>query len=366
MKICGVAAEFNPFHKGHKLLADRIHENGGYVLAVMSGNFVQRGECAVFSKEVRARSAVENGVDLVIELPLIYALGAAERFAHGCVDILNACSIVDEMWFGSECGDINMLTEAANAIFDESTEFKNALNKNLADGMSFPAARGNALGKLGELLKNPNNILATEYICALKKSSSKIKSVTILREGASYHETNENAADFSASAARRLLKNGSVKSEYTPLFISDFDILTAARIKASTLEELCTIADCNEEIAARLLKASENNTFEEIVNATLCRRYTRGRIQRVICNALIGNKFRDYIAPSYIRPLAFNENGAAMLRKISESSTLPVVSRGALVKDDPIFQLECRGTDLYNLVRGVKGGAEFTCIPQKI
>lgn len=363
MRVRAVIAEFNPFHSGHRLLLDKMRNGGAAVIAIMSGNFVQRGECAVFDKKTRAEAAVRGGADLVIELPLVYALGAAERFACGAVELTESLGIADELWFGSECGDISELASAAELISNESAAFKNSLSEKLAEGKSFPRARFEALGVDGKLLKSPNNILAVEYIAALGKLGSHIVPVTITRENAGYNDDSEQAADYSASAARRLLKKSSAAGA---LFTNSLDIMIAAKLKTADCDYLTQFADCNREIAVRLIKAAKYNTFDEILSAALCRRYTAGRIRRVMCNILAANTFRNYPKPSYIRPLAFNERGAALLRSIKKSAALPVAARGAQLKPDEIFRLECRGSDIYALARGLPGGSEFSFVPQFI
>lgn len=363
MIVRAVIAEFNPFHLGHRLLLGKMHEGGAAVIAVMSGNFVQRGECAVFDKMQRAEAAVRGGADLVIELPLVYVLGAAERFARGAVEIINSLGIADELWFGSECGDISELSYAAAAFSEESAEFKKLLHGKLAEGMSFPKARFEALGESGALLAMPNNILAAEYIAALKRFGSQIKPVTIKRENADYNDDSEQAAEYSASAARKKLKKSAAENA---LFTNSLDTMIAARLKAADCDDLLRFADCNREIAARLIKGAKFNTFDEILSAALCRRYTAGRLRRVMCNILTANTFRTYPKPTYIRPLAFNGRGAELLRRIKKSAALPVAARGAALKSDDIFRLECRGSDIYSLARGQHGGSEFTLVPQLI
>ena len=357
MKVRAVIAEFNPFHSGHRLLLDKMHSGGAAVVAIMSGNFVQRGECAVFDKQTRAEAAVRGGADLVIELPTVYALGAAERFARGAVQLTASLGIADELWFGSECGDISALSAAAELVSTESAAFRSALSEKLAEGMSFPRARFEALGSGGKLLSSPNNILAVEYITALNRLGSRIVPVTVKRENAGYNDDSEQSAEYSASAARKILKKSSADGA---LFMS------AAKLKTADCDYLTRFADCNREIAARLIKAAKYNTFDEILSAALCRRYTAARVRRVMCNILASNTFKTYPKPSYIRPLAFNECGKELLRSIKKSAALPVAARGALLKSDEIFRLECRGSDIYALARGLMGGSEFSFVPQFI
>lgn len=372
MKIGAVIAEFNPIHAGHKILIDTIKRENDVAVAIMSGNFVQRGECAIFEKEARAKSAIECGVDLVLELPAVYSLSSAEGFARGAVGILSACGCVDSLYFGSECGNIEKISLCADALNSESAGFSKILAEKLSEGQSFPAARQAALKSVlpeGEILDMPNNILAVEYVRELKRLGSTIIPHTIKRVGAGYNDTETKGEIPSASAIRKLIENGEntdgvMLSEFSsPVFMKDFDIIASARLKVISKEELCSLPDCNEGIASRLKDASVYNSFEKIVDAASCKSYTQSRIRRILCNMIIGNSFKTLPAPTYIRPLFFNEKGSEILRKMKSTASLPVAARGAVLKDDLIFNLECRATDIYNLVRGIEGGKEYDFKP---
>jgi len=376
MKISALIAEFNPFHAGHKLLIDNMRQESDAVVAIMSGNFVQRGECSIYNKAERACAALKNGVDLVLELPAVFALSSAEGFARGGVKILDACNVIDTLWFGSECGDIDALTSLADILNEESPSFCKALDEKLSRGASFPAARTYALSKMGSdasLLERPNNILAVEYIRALKAIRSDIKPVTIKRMGAGYNEKSCEKEIPSASFVRSLIEKGKdadkymlYKYESSPLFMKNFDLFIALRLKTASAEELCLIPDCNEELAVRLKKASQLNTFDEIVSAVSTRRYTQSRIRRILCNLLINNCFKAVSEPTYIRPLAFNETGSKALKEMKKTASLPIRTRGGAIKDDDIFLLECRSTDVYNLAHGIEGGEEFRFTPIRL
>ncbi len=369
MKISALIAEFNPFHRGHKLLVDSMRKQSDAVIAVMSGNFVQRGECAVFEKGERAKAAIENGVDLVLELPSVYALSSAEGFAKGGIKTLAACNIADELHFGSECGDIEKLSLCADILNEETPLFKSIISEKLKEGLSYPAARQQALQEIipeGNLLSSPNNTLAIEYIREIKKSKLSIVPHTIKRMGSGYNDIEKDTAIPSASGIRHFLREGHCVKEHMlynyvdkPLFMSAFDIIVAARLKAISKEELSSIYDCNSEIASRLKDASAYNTFEDIVSAASCKSYTQSRLRRILCNMITGNSFDEIPSPTYIRPVAFNEKGGEILKKMKSTASLPVASRGAVLKNDEIFSFECRCTDIYNLARGINGGMEF-------
>ena len=370
MKISALVAEFNPLHAGHRLLIEDMKGKSDAIIAVMSGNFVQRGECAVFEKYDRAAAAVTNGVDLVLELPAVYSLSSAEGFAKGAIEILDACNVIDTLHFGSECADIEALEKCAEILNCESPEFSATLTEKLNEGYSYPAARQMALEKIipeGKILDMPNNILGVEYIRQLKRLNSKIIPFTIKRTGADYNETQTEGTIPSASGIRALLSKNKNAQEYMlynyescPVFMNSFDIIVASRLKAISEEELCLLPDCNGEIAVRLKEASVYNTFEEIIESASCRRYTQSRIRRVLCNMIIGNTFKAVPSPTYIRPIAFNKTGSEILRKMKSTASLTVASRGAALKNDSIFNLECRCTDVYSLVCQQKGGREYS------
>ena len=371
MKIGAIIAEFNPFHAGHKYIIDKIREDCDAVIAIMSGNFVQRGECSIFDKAERTRVALQRGVDLVLELPCVYALSSAEGFSRGAVSILNATGVIDSLYFGSECGDIKILTGIAKALNNETPAFKNALEEKLREGASFPAARNYALSKTNpdaEALNMPNNILAVEYIRALDKLSSQITPCTIKRLGSGYNDTEIKEGFASASAIRALLSEGRCADSFTdckgtPLFMKDFDMIVSSRVKSATKEELCAVPDCNDELASRILSATKHNSFTEIVADVSCKNYTQSRIRRILCNLIIGNRFSSIPDPTYMRVLGFSKTGSEILTKMKSTTSLPVIARGALLKDDAVFNLECRATDIYNLTRGIPGGKEFSFTP---
>lgn len=375
MKIGAVIAEFNPFHTGHGYLISQIRKECDAVIAIMSGNFVQRGECAIFDKSERTKSALENGVDLVIELPAVYALSSAEGFASGAVDTLIATGAVDELWFGSECGDTESLKNIANILNNETPEFKDSIDKFLRTGQSYPVARLNALKEISsdaDILNTPNNILAVEYIRRIEKRSASFSACTVKRLGGGYNDDSADKEIISASAIRKLIKDGesadafSPSTSVKPRFMSDFDMLVSARVKTASMEELLSVPDCNSELASRIMSASKYNAFDEIVNSVSCKSYTQSRIRRILCNLLIGNRFSSLPEPEYIRILGFNKTGSEILNKMKSTASLPVIARGALLKDNSIFNLECRATDIYNLVQGTEGGREFSLIPFQI
>ena len=208
--IVGLITEYNPFHNGHvyHILKSKKITKSQYTIAVMSGNFVQRGEPAIFNKYVRTLSALLNGVDIVIELPVFYACASADIFAFGAVDILNKTGIVDSLCFGSENGDIDKLYLAAEILSNETDEFKNIIKNEISKGISYPEARLNALsiftGKNMSYLSSPNNILSVEYLKALIKIKSRIKPYSIKRYFSEFHDIKIKGFIASATAIRNL------------------------------------------------------------------------------------------------------------------------------------------------------------------
>ncbi len=374
MTIRATIAEFNPFHNGHKHLVDKMRENGGAAVAIMSGNYVQRGGCSVYDKFTRARVAVQCGVDLVLELPLIYSLSSAEYFARGGVDILTAFGVIDELWFGSEAERLEGLDKIAALLIEEPPEFKAALADSLRQGRGFAPARKAAvqavLGDAANLLDEPNNILGIEYLKAIKRSGSPIVPVTVPRAQVGHDSDERGESVASAKSLRESMKTGESIESYVPyptvfepVFSSRFDQLISYRLKLAEAEDLMRLPDCNEEIANRLLRASGENTLESIIASAHTRAYADSRLRRILFNLVLDNHNRGYVPPTYIRALAFSKRGAEILRMADGKATLPVASRGGALKDDEIFRQECRGTDVYNLVIGRLGGEEFMHIP---
>ena len=216
MKIVGLIAEYNPFHNGHRYHIEQAKEITGadYVIVIMSGNFVQRGDTSLINKWVKTEMALKAGVDLVIELPTVYALSSAENFADGAVKILNSLGVVDFISFGSEIGEITPLNDIANILYKEPKEFSSLITAQLKSGLSYPRAREIALSqffgtsqKYSEILNSPNNILGVEYLKALKRRRSHIRPLTIKRDYSDYNSTKVKNGIASATAIRTMIEN---------------------------------------------------------------------------------------------------------------------------------------------------------------
>ena len=233
-KVLGIIAEYNPFHNGHLYHINESKKavNADYTIAIMSGNFVQRGDTSLVDKWSKAEMALKNGIDLVIELPLLYSISSAENFAEGSIKILNSLNLVDYLSFGSELCDVNILNEFANVLYYEPKEFVSILNHELSKGFSFPKARENALlmylndiRKYANILSSPNNILAIEYLKALKKYKSSIVPVSIYRKKVDYNSTEIVDNFASATAIRKIAMTNDVWSLRQVMPKSSFDMM---------------------------------------------------------------------------------------------------------------------------------------------
>ena len=361
MKTVGIICEYNPFHLGHakqfRMIRDQHGSDCG-IVCLMSGSYVQRGMPAIFDKSLRAEAAIRCGADLVLELPVTYALSSAEGFAAGGVRILSG--FCDALCFGTETGTEETLTATAEALL--STAFADALRARLETGISFPAARQQALADLGAdaaLLNNPNDILAVEYCKAILSQSSTMKPMPIIRQG-SYHDTAADPENPSATAVRALIAGGHdwkscIPENAQPVF-SDAAVHTLAAGERAILAKLRTMTDAefealpygSEGLWRRLMHACrEYAALDEILSAVKTKRYTRTRLDRMVMCAFLGitREMLDSPAP-YTRVLAFNETGRRILKAARRSGCFP--HTGETV-DEPYQLLEQRFDSLYGL-----------------
>ena len=382
MSVTGIIAEFNPLHTGHALLLERAKERGT-VVAVMSGNFVQRGDLAIAEKRVRARAALLSGADLVLELPVAYSMSTAQNFALGGVSALNAVGC-DSLIFGSESGDITELAAACEIL--NTKEFSERLNIHLSTGITFAAARENAACDLGlkkGVLSGANNNLAVEYMCAAKNIGAYFEFVTLKRQGAGHDSPEVSGGYASASNIRERLLSGdydfcrsyiseSVFSLLQPSNIADIrriEKAVLAVLRTRTLNELKSLPDISEGIENKLFSAIRVATsLDDLYNRVKVKRYTLARIRRLALSALIGLDSTFFMKqPPYIRVLGFNERGMTLLKERSGNSAIPVVTRVSEIKklSEPalkLFETECRATDLFALALPTPApcGLEYT------
>lgn len=373
MKICATIAEFNPFHNGHGYLVNAFKHEFDGTIAIMSGNFVQRGAPAIYDKFSRSRAAVANGIDVVIELPIIYALSSAENFATGAVKILNNTGCVDTLFFGSETGEIEPLRDVAKASVNESEDFKEALKKHLTNGESYPKALSKvyqSMGFDGEMVSSPNNILGIEYIKALMKTSSLIKSATLKRYGASHDSFVASNSVASASHIRTLIEKGSFTQNFmpsfaypVPVFEKNFSDIILYALKASTFDDLIQISDCSPTLASRFLTAAHATTVDEVISYVKTKNFTESRIRRILWNLVLRNAIPPSTDPTYIRILAQNKRGSEIISQMKKTASLPIVQKGVELKKDKIFLMESKATDIYNIAAKRPSGADFRHSP---
>lgn len=371
-KITGIVAEYNPFHSGHSYQISKIKSDA--IVAVMSGSFVQRGDVAAADKWTRAKYAVLGGVDLVVELPVVFALNTAQKFALGAVSLLDSMGI-DELCFGSESGDIDALFKTAALIENEPAEISEKIKKLIGSGMSYPTAREQAYADKvpSGILSEPNNILAVEYLRAIIRIGSKITPLTVKRYGAGYNDITPQNNIASASAIRTMLKNNEDVSAFTdfnavPNDLSKLDSAVTANLRLMSAQTLSEINEVSEGLENRILRAAAMySSIEEIAESVKTKRYTMSRIKRILISSLLGlTADMSSKNPDYIRPLAMNKKGMAALKEIKKRSKLPIISKTADYKEkNPMFEADIRATDIAALCESEdkKAAKDFTQSP---
>lgn len=365
METAGIVAEYNPFHRGHAWhIAETRRRLGGDapVVCVMSGHWVQRGECALADKWLRAALALDRGADLVVELPTPWAMASAESFARGAVSLLAATGVVDVLSFGSETGELAPLEEAAAAL--DAPDYPERLRAALGRGLSFPAARQEAAG--AACLSAPNNNLGVEYLRALRALGSTIRPLTVPRQGAG-HDGPAAGGFASASELRRLFREGR-GGEAAPYLTAPWsgEIADMNYIQRAVLSRLRTMGEGDwaalpdgggaEGLPSRLAKAArEAVSLEDFYTRAKTRRYPHARLRRLALAAFLGLRAAERpAAPPYVRVLGLGGRGRALLRKMKDTCPLPVIVKPAQARelDGPartLFESEARYTDLYGL-----------------
>lgn len=372
MRIAAVICEYDPFHNGHRYQLELIKRDFDAVLCVMSGSFTQRGHVAVFDKWQRAKAAVSNGADLVLELGARYSLSSAQGFASGAVDTVIKTGVADALVFGSEAGDINALSKASDILLSEDAETSKKIKTALADGMSYPAARQAAFDGFidTELLSNPNNILALEYIMALKRRKSAVIPITHTRT-AGYFSGTERGGTASASYIRKKIESGEDFSHLTPYDFSACEKYDTNRLTDIFKFSMITrgeslfdgIPDAEPGLFNRFYKALDMDSFDAITDAAVTKRYTRARLKRTVLRALLDIR-GAYREPQYIRVLAANEAGRGILALMKSRASLPVVTKTADFDKD-IMAEDIRATDIAALcaTKAQKNGRDFLAPP---
>lgn len=370
MNVLGIITEYNPFHYGHLYHLQKAKEvsKADLVLCIMNGNFVQRGEPALINKWARTRMALKNGVDLVIELPLVYGIRSAEYFAFGAIQLLNATGLVDKIVFGSESGKLEILERIAKMLHNEDEYFQKRLTIYLNNGDSFPKAREKALldyistnspetisrDEVYEVISEPNNILGIEYIKALLKTSSPIIPLTIKREGSGYHSREIKGELASATAIRERIYQQGINSVKGFLPLQAWEILQQeflagraplqkelwgrlilAKLRSVNTEMLSCYAEVDNGLENRIFQAAhEAGTFNVLVDKIKTRAFTWTRIQRNLLHILFNIQERDFKeldnkGPQYLRVLGISKKGEKLLSELTKKATLPVITKPA-------------------------------------
>lgn len=399
MNLLGLIVEYNPFHNGHLYHLKKSKEitKATHTIAIMSGSFLQRGEPALLDKYTRAEIAVKNGVDLVIELPTLYACQSAEIFSHGAIATLNSLNCVNSICFGSEEGNTDILYIISKILVEEPVEFKIALRNYLDQGLVFPTARSKALYDyisknnlvsiteeiLQNTLNSSNNILGIEYIKSLLRLNSNIKPYTISRIVSEYNSTEISHSDIcSATAIRNSLRDDlsleqiekvvptttlhsiedKIKNNFRPVFDSMFyDLLRGIVIRDQ--EFLHKYFEVNEGIENKIYSNIFTcNTLEELIHSTKSKRYTMTKIKRTLNNILLGInkddilKTKDISTLPYIRVLAFNDKGREIIREIKNSSDIEIITKFSKIShiDDAVFNIlikyDIKSSNIYNMI----------------
>lgn len=365
METAGIVAEYNPFHRGHAWhIAETRRRLGGEapVVCVMSGHWVQRGECALADKWLRAALALDRGADLVVELPTPWAMASAESFARGAVSLLAATGVVDVLSFGSETGELAPLEAAAAAL--DAPDYPERLRAALGRGLSFPAARQEAAG--AACLSAPNNNLGVEYLRSLRALGSTIRPLTVPRQGVG-HDGPAAGGFASASELRRLLRAGRGE-EAAPYLTAPWsgELADMQHIERAVLARLRTMGEGDwaalpdgggaEGLPSRLAKAArEAVSLEDFYTRAKTRRYPHARLRRLALAAFLDLRAAERpAAPPYVRVLGLGGRGRALLRKMKDTCPLPVIVKPAQARelDGParmLFESEARYTDLYGL-----------------
>lgn len=385
MKTVGIVAEYNPFHNGHKFhIQDAKKLTGAdYCIVVMSGNFVQRGTPAMIDKYARTKMALLNGADLVIELPVYYAVSSAENFAAGAVSLLDRLGVVNSICFGSECGDISVLSEFAGILSEESSEFSEVLRKNLKDGLSYPVARNNAFAAVHkeltehlDVLSSPNNILGIEYIKALIRRNSAIQPYASQRTGSDYHDADLLHTNSSATAIRHsleqmdnllLIANKIPSNVYQimeehfhvnyPIYQQDLSLLLKYKLLSNSQDGYTDFVDITDDLSDKIRKNLESYTdFGDFCESLNSKDMTYTRISRCLLHILLDIKkdtLSQFITDDYVyyaRVLGLRQSASELLNTMKRNASLPLISKLADAKDvlkGSAYAVEMLNSDIF-------------------
>lgn len=352
-KVLGIIAEYNPFHNGHLYHLEQSKKETGstYTVAIMSGNFTQRGNTSIIDKWSKAESALYCGIDLVLELPVLYSISSAENFADGAIKILDSLKVVDYLSFGAETNDIKILQQIAEVLYAEPRKYKTLLSHELKKGLSFPKARENALmmylndiRRFTNVISAPNNILGIEYLKALLKYKSNIKPISIHRSSVGYNDLVYTDNIASSTAIRNIMKNNgfdilrnllpepsysilikNIKQGHVVPDLSTFEKEIIYNLRKMDISEIAELPDVSEGLEFALKNTANScNTLNEFINIIKSKRYTNTRIQRILLYALLGITKKDIDLSKkttpYIRVLATNKRGKFLISEILKAN----------------------------------------------
>ena len=381
-KRIGIIAEYNPFHNGHLYQIQKAKELTGAdtVIAVMSGNFTQRGETSLVNKFEKTKIALQNEVDMVIELPIIYSISSAENFALGGIKILNEIGNIDYLVFGIEEDNLQELQAIADVLVNENDEFKRTIKEELDKGNSYPKAREIALKKvlssenMEDIMQKPNNILAIEYLKALKITNSRIKPFAIKRKNSMHHDKNINENYASGTYIRKLFieNNFDEISKVVPKYtyekllelkshgtyvtsINDFSDIVIYKIRMMTKEEISKIADVNEGLENSIKLASTTcKTIDEIIDKVSTKRYTKTRISRILTYILLDITKSDMEQSKknnpYIRVLGINKKCEEILSTINDSKLITSLKKFEENNgENELLNIDKKATEIYTI-----------------
>ena len=378
MRVVGIIAEYNPLHNGHIYHLERARalSNADYCIVVLSGNFVQRGEAACTDKFSRAAWALRAGADLVLELPSVYAVAPAERFAAGGVRTLHATGVVNDLAFGCEAPDLQTLYQISDIIATEPPALQDAIKRHLALGKSYPRARFDALSEYGvpknmlAAIAQPNNILAVEYLNAIRQYAPSMEPLPIERVGTGYH-SEDIVGDFaSATAIRKAIVEGRNEILATmPNFVggallydeqfiipqealSDVMLYALRRMSPADLAALPDVIEGFENVLYRSVRSAR--TLVEFYELIKTKRYTLARCKRIVACALLGitsdqvRKLTLSREGSYLKVLGFQKKARPLISEIAKRKTAPLILRNSDLEDCPAFVRQNVETDLLS------------------
>ncbi len=366
----GIVCEFNPFHNGHEYLLSKAKENGKKNICVMSGNFVQRGEIAIMEKHRRAEMALKNGADVVISLPIGWSMSGAENFAYGSISLLKGTGIVDNLVFGSENNNKQLIEESAQVIFEN--KFSKEIGIYLSQGYTYADARQRVFNEqypqLKDFIRQPNNILGVQYLVAAKSLGFNIDFTPISRMGANHDSAETTDKYSSASNIRNMIQENkevgffvphSVKEIIKDTDCADFSLIEKAimfKLRSLSIEDIMNLPDISEGIENRIFESIKTSaSFDELLTNIKTKRYTMARIRRIIMSAAfsVDNSYLKK-EPPYIHIIGYRKESESLVSEIARNSDRPVIMSGKDTEKlssfgKKVFGTECIATDLYSL-----------------